>query len=235
MKVAICLIILFNSCTQTIPQKENTSPTPTDFELAEKAKDERQTLKDLLKAKKAKGIQEFKQESNRILKQEIIELSKNCQLPILEKSKILKEDLEVRVWRNPAWWKTWTFILKRSGGKWTADFQTQIFEDGTRKLKKIFKRKLTEPDSGWENFWRQLGNEEILTLPDGLESGGDDPCPDCGSFIIETNTGGDYRFYLYTEPSLQSEIRETRQVAKIANIIAEEFSLKEFNTSEPHE
>jgi len=235
MKVVFlfCLITFLTSCAQIISENKNGSPTPTDFELAEKAENESQKLKDSLKAKKAEDIQEYEQKYKQQLRKEIVELSKTCQLPILEKSIKSKEDLEVRVWRNSAWWKTWTFILKRSSQKWSADFQTQIFEVGTRKLKKISKRKLIEPKSGWENFWQQISNEEILTLLDGFKNGGNDPCPDCGAIIIETNIGGDYRFYKYTEPSSQSELRETRQVAKISEIIAEEFNLPDFKTSEP--
>ncbi len=235
MKVTIlfCLITFFTSCAQIISENKNSSPTPTDFELAEKAENETQTLKDLLKAKEAEYIQEFEQKYKQQLKTEIIELSKTCQLPVLEKSIKAKEDLEVRVWRNSAWWKTWTFILKRSSQKWSADFQTQIFEDGTFKLKKISKRKLLEPKSGWENFWQQITNKQILTLIDGFKNGGDDPCPDCGAIIIETNIGGDYRFYQYTDSSSQSELRETRQVAKILESISEEFNLPDFKTLEP--
>jgi hypothetical protein len=235
MKVTILLslIIFFTSCDQSISENKIDSPTPTNFELAKKAKNETQTLKDLLKAKEAENIQEYEQKYQQQLKKHIIELSKTCQLPILEKSITSKEDLEVRVWRNSAWWKTWTFIIKRSSQRWSSNFQTQIFEDGTLKLKKISKRRLIEPKSGWENFWQQLTNEEILALTDGFKKGGDDPCPDCGAILIETNIGGDYRFYQYTDFSSQGKLRETRQIAKILEIIAEEFNLPDFKTSEP--
>jgi hypothetical protein len=106
------------------------------------------------------------------------------------------------------------------------------YQEDTLKLKSVSKIKLNEPKSGWENVWEKLVSEEILTLPDGFENGGAVPCPDCGSYSIETNVGGNYRFCLYTMPSFQSDLREKKQVAKITNIIAEEFNLPNLKTLE---
>jgi hypothetical protein len=235
IKVIFCLILLLTSCSQNIPQEtENQSipvleisPTPNSA-----AENNSNPSNVALKA----GIPDFpfpepdneswKQKSRKYL----IESSKISHLAVLEKSTIPKDDLEVRIWQDSGWWDANIFILKRSSGKWTANLQKQTYQEDTLKLKSVSKIKLNEPKSGWENVWEELVAEEILTLPDGFENGGALPCPDCGSYSIETNVGGNYRFCLYTTPSFQSNLRERRQVAKIADIIAEEFNLPNFKT-----
>ncbi len=186
------------------------------------------------KVRNSFGLPNFnphKEERKQYLK-EFADLSKVSQIPILEKLKISKTDLEIRLWRVSSWWQMDIFILRRTNERWSASIQRQNFRDGTFRLKNISKRRLSEPNSGWEIVLQKLTEQEIFTLPDGFENGGSEPCPDCGGYTIETNRGGEYRFYVYTEPSLESNLRESRQVAKIVNLISDEFNLQDLKTLE---
>ena len=181
---------------------------------------------DLFKKNKLKEIEK---ERNG-LKDYVAEMSKNERLSVLKEAKFAQDDLEIRIRKQSAWWKTRLFILKKVDDKWSAEYQKQVFYDGTKKLKSVSKRKLNEPESGWEIFWQKIADEQLLKLSDGLENNGNDPCPDCGDYLIETKTAENYSIYVYTTPSSQSELYEARQISKISNIIAEEFKLNEFNT-----
>lgn len=179
----------------------------------------------------------FKKNSLEIIEKERKELreylakrSKKEKLSVLEKAEFKGNDLEIRVRKQSAWWKTWLFILRRIDYKWSAEYQKQVFYDGTQKLKNIFKKQLDEPKSRWEIFWQKLNDEQVLNLADGVENGGNDPCPDCGNYLIEIKTAEEFKIYIYTLPRLDSELYEARQIAKISNIISEEFELYEFNT-----
>jgi hypothetical protein len=228
-KAALILVVLMSSCSQIETVNTNTFPTPTDFELAERKLNQIQSDKDDFGKLPPEQIEKNNQE----LKAALAKLAKLNKLSILEKTVIPNDDLEVRIWRHSGWWEMWLLVLKRSNGKWSADFQEQIFDEESNKIKKTSKRKIGEVKLGWENVWKRLTDEGLLTLPSGFENKGWIPCPDCGSVRIETKVGESYRFYSYVEPVLDSDVRETRQVAKIINIIAEEFNIKEFETSEP--
>ena len=181
---------------------------------------------DLFKQNKLKEIEKQRNE----LKDYIAGMSKTEQLSVLKEAKFAGKDLEIRIRKQSAWWKTWLFILKRVDDKWSAEYQKQSFYDGTEKIKSVSKKKLDEPKSSWENVWKKITDEHLLNLADGLENNGNDPCPDCGNYLIETKTAENYKIYVYTNPSSQSELYEARQISKISNIIAEEFQLNEFNT-----
>ncbi len=234
IKVIFCLFLLLTSCSQNSSQETENLSKPV-IEISRSPNIEIEKIpypSNIMPA----GISDFPfpEPDNESWKQKsrkhLIESSKISRLSILEKSRIPKDDLEVRVWQDSGWWNANIFILKRSSGKWMANLQKQTYQEDTLKLKSISKRKLNEPKSGWKNVWEKLVAEEILILPDGFENGGAIPCPDCGSYSIETNVSGNYRFCLYTTPRSQSDLREKRQIAKIADIIAEEFNLPNFKT-----
>ncbi len=229
LKTILILTLLTSSCSQLKTANSNSFPTPTDFELAEKKLNQTEGDKDYIGKL---SLDEIKKE-NRDLKETIVKLAKSSNLSILETAEIPNDDLEARIWRHNGWWKRWLLVLRRSNGKWSADFQEQTLDEETGKIKKTSKKKAGEPKSGWESVWKKLTNEELLTLPSGFENNGWLPCPDCGDVKIETKVGEIYRYYAYTEPFLGSDIRETKQVAKIINIIAENFYIKEFKTDEP--
>lgn len=228
-KIILILVVLTSSCSQVRTTNTNSFPTPTDFELAQKNLNQIQSDESYIRKLSPEQIEK----ENQDLKKIVAKLAKSNKLSILEKTEISDDDLEARIWRHSGWWKMWLLVLKRSNGKWSADFQEQIFDEETDKIKKTSKRRIGEPKSNWENFWKKLTGEELLTLPSGFENGGSMPCPDCGSVIIETKVGKNYRFYSYTEPVLDSDIRESSQVAKIMNIVADELDVKEFKAVEP--
>lgn len=224
-KAVLIPILLTVSCSH-FDNRNDSFITQTNSQLAAKEADQNTPLKKILEKNRIQAIEKKKAS----LKKFTAEMSRNQRLSNLETAKISKNDLEVRFRKQSAWWKNWLLILKLKNEKWSAEYQEQIFYDGTVKLKSVSKSELGEPASGWGNLWEKLIDEELLTLPDGLENGGFDPCPDCEGLLIETNIGGNYRICHYTKPVLESELRETRQIAKISNIIAEEFGLSKFAT-----
>jgi hypothetical protein len=228
-KAILILAVLMSSCSQLENANSNSFPTPTNFELAEKKSNQSQSEEDYA----GKLSPEQIKQKNQDLKEELSKLAKSNKLPVLEKTEMPNDDLEARIWRHSGWWQMWLLVLKRSNGKWSANFQEQTFDEETDKVKKTSKRRIGAPQTDWENVWKKMTNEELLTLPSGFENNGWLPCPDCGNVIIETKVGENYRFYAYTEPVLDSDIQETRRVAKIMNIVAEEFDIKEFKAAEP--
>ena len=87
------------------------------------------------------------------------------------------------------------------------------------------------PESGWENVWQNLINNELLTFPDSV-SGEVVYATHVGSFITESKVDGIFKTYQY---SGNQEVREIRHTAKILNIIAEEFHLEDFQATKKYE
>lgn len=220
MKLTIIICLILGACGQNTFQNEKTSSTPFP----------QTTLDDLAKAEDAKRIERNKRE----LKEGISTDSKKIGLLALESRTLPNEDLEIRMWRFSAYGdKNLIFILERNKGNWSANLlerkiaKKDIFKKNS--FVKSSKRNLGLPKSGWELFWQRLTEAEILTLPDGDEVG-NEVCPDCWVYIIETKVEGNYRIYDYHAPELSKENRETRQMVKIINTVSEEFNLDVFDS-----
>ena len=117
------------------------------------------------------------------------------------------------------------FVLNRLNSIWSARVIRNL-KIKIRKNKSDIERQLAtnlrEPKSGWENFWQKLIDEEILTLSTGEN---DRLGRDTWRYIIETKVKNEHRFFHFWSPSEKDEIEESRQIAKIFNLIAEEFNI----------
>lgn len=157
----------------------------------------------------------------------------------LEKQRISKDDLEIRVWQISDLFmrkykdlavKESVFIFKRTNGNWSA----KVFRNTVNQkfnVERQIKTKLDAPKSGWENVWQNFIDNELLTFPDSV-SGEIEYAPDAGSFIIETKVEGIFKTYQHAG---NQEIREIRYTAKILNIIADEFDLEDFQATRKYE
>lgn len=158
--------------------------------------------------------------------------SKDFSLSILENEEVKNDFVEIRFWSFSSFsTKDSVLVLNRSNNIWTANFiqrNIKIKDLGKENPPaKFIRKKLNTPKSGWESLWQTLVNNQVLTLPDGDEVG-NEVCPDCGTFMIETKFEGNYRFYDYHEPGYFKEIKEAQQLVKIYDIISDEFRLIDF-------
>jgi len=140
--------------------------------------------------------------------------------------------MEVRVWQPANLYmsiyqdlavRESSFVLKRSNGNWSA----VIIRDTVKfvrknEIKKIIRKKLDEPKMGWEVFWKQLKDAEILTLPNGTDVGvygGSD----CGSVLVEAKVSENYRLYEYSGCGSRTIIKEAEQMLEaISKIVSQQ-------------
>lgn len=223
MKVGIifCTVILLISCNQNISQNANVSPMPIVSP----------TLTQFEEVEKTKRIEKDKQD----LKRWIGEDSKHYNISKLADKNLSKTDLEIRVWRFSAFGdKDLIFVLERTDEHWSAGLiqrtiaKKHILNRVSNPPKKYSKKQLENPKSGWEEFWRKLNDNKILTLPNGSEVG-NEVFPDGWAFAVEAKVENNYRVYIYYGHEEFKEIREAQQLTKIINIISEEFNLNDFD------
>lgn len=148
MKISVILFLTFlmSSCDSF------DDPNGSNAVLSNSNTKQENVYDDLFKKNK---LEEIEKERNG-LKKYVGEMSKTERLSVLKDAKFIGNDLEIRIRKQSAWWKTWLFVLKRADNKWSAEYQKQIFYDGTKKVKSASRRKLSEPKSGWEIFGKKL-------------------------------------------------------------------------------
>lgn len=218
MKLSIFLVFVtfLFSCAQNVPQNAEFSPTPIP----------QPTINE--------GLAKFIQEQKERLPKEIKTESKQFGIAELEKENLPNDDMEIRLWRFSAFSdRDLVFVLKRINNAWSANLvERSIAEKDIPKKNppvKFLKRNLGAPQSGWESLWQKLIENEILTLPHGLDVGVEPPT-DSWVFAVETKFENKYRVYDYFCPEAFENVREARQMTKIINTISEEFGLNDFDS-----
>ncbi|MGH9944050.1 MAG: hypothetical protein ACRD9R_17030 [Pyrinomonadaceae bacterium] len=154
--------------------------------------------------------------------EEIKQRSQRAGISDLRSVRLLKDDLEVRMWVGFATDPLKGFVIKRSDGQWSATYLMPIDPKSPRHN---HQQKLSEPTSGWEAFWDRLTNKGILTLPDSTKLGEEVIFPDAEYYVVEVNTGEMYRAYKYAVPEYQ-KWPEAKRMAEIIEIIFSEFGIK---------
>lgn len=119
-------------------------------------------------------------------------------------------------------------ILKRTNENWSAKIirDTIRLQESEPRPKKRISEELNPPTSNWESFWQHLKNEKVLSLSTGEFDGGG---ADTWLYVIETKVNDEYRFYHFNSPFEACEIIESRQVAKIFNLLAKEFNVADIS------
>ena len=146
-------------------------------------------------------------------------------LPELRSTALRQGDLEVRVWFGFGLTPLEGFILKRAGGQWSA---LHLVGDDYYEPKKVIRKELRPPQSGWEASWERLEDAEVRTLPDSSEIDYDAGGKDGWGYLVEVREGDSYRAYHYQFPEL-SRRTEAKRVLEIGDTIGNEFQLRSFN------
>jgi hypothetical protein len=145
-------------------------------------------------------------------------------LPPLRSSALPQGDLEVRVWYGFGLTALEGFILKRAAGQWSALY---LEGDSYYEPKKVKRKEIGPPQSGWEACWERLAGAGIRTLPDSSEIDYDAGGPDGWGYLVEIREGNSYRTFHYQVPEY-SRRTEARRVLEIGNTIGNEFKLPSF-------
>lgn len=136
----------------------------------------------------------------------------------LRNTNLKKGDVEIRVWRGFSLLPLEGIVLKRTDGQWSG---LHIKTDNYYEAKKVETKQLNSPKSGWESFWKQVTDKEILTLPQSSENECDISEVDGISYVVEINQDKIYRTYHYPEGG--EKCREAKQMESIGEIIGLEF------------
>lgn len=222
--IFLCItILILSSCSQETSQKVENSFSNVN-------------TNSISLNEKEKHFGDRKAEIRKQFKEYIENVSKEFGVSLLEKEKITDGNLEVRIWRFSSFsTQDSVLVLTRFENKWSANLIRRTIKmsdlDKEKPPKKFFRKLLNNPKSDWEKFWQELIKEQILILPSGDEVG-NEVCPDCELFLIETNIEGKYRAYDYHSPAYFKEIKEAQQIVKIYDIISNEFDLVDFKPNE---
>ena len=135
-----------------------------------------------------------------------------------------EHDVEVRFWYD-RFQIISGVVIRRNGQDWSASWIQQMQDHQPSSVRQV---KLNPPKSGWEALWNSLLGAGILTVKDSSQA----DCPaealDGIGYIVETNVDRKYRTYWYGNPQLM-RCSEAKQMLRLEEIIAQEFSLRDFN------
>lgn len=140
-------------------------------------------------------------------------------LPKLRETLLQRGDIEVRVWRGFGLSLLEGIVLKRTDGQWSG---IHIKADDYCEFKNVVVRPLNAPRSGWESFWKQLTDKEILTLPQSTENECDISGIDGIGYVVEINQDKIYRYYYYPSKN-EEKCREAKQTRIIGEFVGREF------------
>lgn len=138
----------------------------------------------------------------------------------LRKTIVKKGNLEIRIWRGFGREPLEGVILKQTDNHWSGLHLKETDID------KAEVENLSPPKSGWESFWQQLVDKEILTLRDSSEIGCGEGGIDGVSYVVEINQNKIYRTYMLSPSYSDGNCQEIKQIQDISNLIGEEFDSK---------
>jgi hypothetical protein len=202
MKRTLLLLVLFGSCSSRPQYLSNPAATPRPLQV---------------NLPKSGWVPIFFEAINR--RASIAGLSD------LRTTALPNDDLEIRIWHGFGLTALHGFILRRSSATWSAVYLGGGFTDSTSE----HTRELQPPKSGWEQFWQSLQTAGISSLPDADELQCNPGVNDGMSYVVELNSQGTYRTYMYENPSF-AKCPSAQQMIRIGNTIAEEFGVKELGT-----
>ena len=155
----------------------------------------------------------------------------------LEEIGLPENDLEVRFYRFGGGYIMPTYkelmirksvlILRRIDSKWFVEVIRDIEEIKENKSKRV--RRISEKpiskNSDLENLYQKLSKENIANLIDNQNG---ELYSDATLYAIETNIDNEYDFTYSYVPNEASEEKDSRQIAKFFNLIANEFEASDF-------
>lgn len=130
-----------------------------------------------------------------------------------------KGDIEVRVWRGFGLLPLEGVVLKRTAGQWSG---LHITTNNYYEPEKAEVKALYPPQMGWESFWQQLVEKEILTLPQTSENGCDFSNTDGIGYLVEINQDKIYRYYFY-QIRREKQCYEAERMKDIGDFIGQKL------------
>lgn len=150
----------------------------------------------------------------RIYFEEIDARVKKSGLTNLRETVLPEGDLEVRVWEGFSFFPLRGVVIKRRAGQWEAHHIRQMSGGDTEAPITAY----PEPPLGWENFWGQLVENGILSLPDSYSIGCVAGMTDSICYVVEINSDHVYRTYMYAD-SDASECAEAKKMLQLVHAI----------------
>lgn len=152
----------------------------------------------------------------------INERAERANLTSLRSTAMRDNDLEIRVWIGFGLSALEGFVIRRQSSQWSSLYLRPVSQQhpqGESATTPVV------PQSGWERLWQRLTDEQILTLPDSSLLRDEVTINDGQSYVVEINTNGVYRTYMYSNPQEQ-RWPEARRIIEISNILHSEFSIE---------
>lgn len=161
-------------------------------------------------------------------KEGIKQSAKEFGLDVLENTKLSRNDIEIRFYRFGSSYvllsqgdlliKKSVLILKKTDNRWYAKVVRNISQS-----EKQITEQLNLIDS--ENLYQKLVNEKITSLfPNKTEEFFEDST----LYAIEIKINDKYDFTYCYVPNEVSEEKDSKQIAKLFNIVAQEFDFADF-------
>jgi len=135
----------------------------------------------------------------------------------LREVKLNEGDIEVRVWRGFGLADLEGVVLQRTNNHWKA---FHLKADHYIEPQQAELKELNPPKSGWEDFWKDLTEQGLLTLRDPSETGCEDRGLDGTGYVVEINQNRIYRTYQMRE---DGECSGVQQMEEIDDLIGVEF------------
>lgn len=154
----------------------------------------------------------------------INERIKSSKLTDLRSKALPETDLEMRLWTGFGLTNLNGFVLKRTGGEWSASrLKWESIQTGKNKFKvKPVDEKLGVPKSGWEAAWQKLVDAGILALPDAEAIKCSSNLEDGTSYVVEYNLENSYRTYMFDNPQ-NADCAEAKRMLKISELVIDEY------------
>ena len=149
----------------------------------------------------------------------IRERARVAKLKDLRSTKLENDDLEIRVWIGFGVTALEGYVIKRTRERWSALKIPGVQPQDPRSRVNVS----ITPKSGWEQLWKGLQSEGILTLPDSSQLPDVEYFTDGVSYVVEVNMNNSYRTYMYGSPETQTQ-PEAKRMARIAQILNDEFA-----------
>ncbi|MBX7172562.1 MAG: hypothetical protein K1X72_16460 [Pyrinomonadaceae bacterium] len=177
--------------------------------------------------KKSIEVEKLNQDRKRQIKTASIDFG----LYPLENISLPENDLEIRYYRfgsgyimpayNDLIVRKSVLILRRIDSNWSVEIIRDIDE---KKVRRISERPNFQ-QSDLENLYQKLNDENIANLTHNQDG---EIYPDATLYAIETNINNDYDFTYSQVPNEAAEEEDSKQIAKLFNIVAKEFEASDF-------
>lgn len=131
------------------------------------------------------------------------------------------QDLEIRCWMDARPSFIFGVILRRINTQWSATHIEGIYRDPRFEY---VRKELPPPKSSWDELWKKLDQNQILSLPQAADIGCNVESIDGMYSLVEINHHHRYRIYTYGNPQ-RGSCEEAKKVMRILSEFSGEFDL----------